>query len=185
VGRLSMERFGGGPIVILDYDPRWREMFAEEEQQLRAALGTLATTVEHVGSTAVPGLAGKPIIDVLIGVRSLDEARARAITPLEALGYDYISEYERWLPGEMLFRKKDPSGRWTHHVHLAEPSSDRWDEFVLVRDYLRGHEEIAKEYGALKRALAAHFGDDIAGFRAAKAPLLRAILAKARSARQA
>ena len=180
-----MERFGGGAIVICDYDPRWPEMFAEEDRELRAALGTLATTVEHVGSTAVPGLAGKPIIDVLVGVRSLDEARARAIAPLEALGYDYISEYERWLPGEMLFRKKDASGRWTHHVHLAEPSSDRWDEFILVRDYLRAHEAIAKEYGELKRSLAARFGDDIAGFRAAKAPFLRAIFAKARSAPQA
>jgi GrpB-like predicted nucleotidyltransferase (UPF0157 family) len=183
VGRFSMERFGGGSIVICDYDPRWPEMFAEEDRQLRAALGALATTVEHVGSTAVPGLAGKPIIDVLVAVRSLDKARARAIAPLEALGYDYISEYERWLPGEMLFRKKDASGRWTHHVHLAEPSSDRWDEFILVRDYLRAHEAIAKEYGDLKRALAARFGDDIAGFRAAKAPFLRAIFAKARSAR--
>jgi|SRR5207302_8344827 len=179
-----MERFGGGAILIRDYDPRWRQIFAEEDRRLRAALGALATTVEHVGSTAVPGLAGKPIIDVLVGVRSLDEARAQAIVPLEALGYEYISEYERWLPDEMLFRRRDASGRWTHHVHLTEPSSERWDEFILIRDYLRAHEAIAKEYGELKRTLAARLGDDIAGFRTAKAPFLRAILAKARSERQ-
>jgi len=177
-----MERYGGGPIVIYDYDPIWPCMFLEEEPRLRAALGPLVTTVEHVGSTAVPGLAAKPIIDVLIGVRNLDAARTRSVAPLESLGYVYLSEYERWLPDEMLFRKT-ASGRWTHHVHIAESSSDRWDEFILVRDYLRAHGDAAREYGELKRALAVRFKDDIEGFREAKRPFLRAVPAKARSDR--
>lgn len=166
--------------MICDYDPMWPRMFAEEEPRLRAALGPLITAVEHVGSTAVPGLAAKPIIDVLVGVRSLEEARSRALVPLEALGYTYMSEYEAWLPDEMLFRKT-VAGQWTHHVHLAEPLGDRWDEFILIRDYLRRHREIARQYGELKRALAARFEGDIAGFREAKRPFLRALLAKARS----
>jgi GrpB-like predicted nucleotidyltransferase (UPF0157 family) len=175
-----MERYGGGPIVICDYDATWAGMFAAEEPRLRAALGPLVTAVEHVGSTAVPGLAAKPIIDILVGVRSLDEARSRSIAPLEALGYVYMREYLPWLREEMLFRKTI-SGRWTHHVHLAEPASDRWDEFILIRDYLRADEEVTREYGALKRTLATRFQDDIAGFRDAKRPFLRALLARARS----
>ena len=146
------------------------------------ALRPLVVAVEHVGSTAVPGLAAKPVIDVLVGVRSLDEAHARSVPPLESIGYTYMSEYEPWLPDEMLFRRA-LSGRWTHHVHLSEPSSDRWDEFILVRDYLRAHGEIAREYGELKRTLAARFNEDIAGFRDAKRPFLRALFAKARSER--
>jgi GrpB-like predicted nucleotidyltransferase (UPF0157 family) len=174
-----MEKYGGGQIVVRDYDARWPEMFATERSRLRDALGNLAVAIEHVGSTAVPGLAAKPIIDVLIGVSSLAESRSRAIEPLAALGYRYVAEYEAWLPDEMLFRKAD-DGSWTHHVHLTEPGSARWDEFILVRDYLRTHAEIAGAYGDLKRALAVLFRDDIAGFREAKRPFLKELLARAR-----
>ncbi len=93
-----------------------------------------------------------------------------------------MAEYESWLPGEMLFRKGVP-GPWTHHVHLMEASSPRWEEFILIRDYLRGHAQIASAYGNLKRALALVFDDDIAGYRNAKGPFLKAVLAKARADR--
>ncbi len=174
-----MERYGGGPIVVRDYDPSWPRQYEDERARIEAALGSLVTAVEHVGSTAVPGLAAKPIIDVLVGVRGLAEARPVSIDALGRLGYTYIAEYESWLPGEMLFRKGMP-GPWTHHVHLMERSSPRWDELVLVRDYLRGHREIAAAYGDLKKALAVLFVDDIAGFRDAKRPFIAAVLAKAR-----
>jgi GrpB-like predicted nucleotidyltransferase (UPF0157 family) len=139
-------------------------------------------TVEHVGSTAVPGLAAKPIIDLLVGVRSLPEARGCCVRPLEALRYRYMAEYESWLPNEMLFRKGIP-GPWTHHVHLMEPSCPRWEEFTLIRDYLRRHEEVAGAYADLKRALALVFEDDIAGYRNAKAPFIQAVMARARAER--
>jgi GrpB-like predicted nucleotidyltransferase (UPF0157 family) len=174
-----MERYGGGSIVICDYDPAWPAMFEQERRHVQSALGATARTIEHVGSTAVPGLAAKPIIDVLVGVKNLDEARSRCIAPLQALGYTYIQEYESWLPGELLFRKGLP-GPWTHHVHVAEPSSLRWEELILIRDYLRRHAETVAAYADLKQNLARKFSDDIAGFRNAKAPFLQAVLAKAR-----
>jgi len=177
-----MERYGGGPITIKNYDPAWPAEFEKERTRLQAALGPMVTSIEHVGSTAVPGLASKPIIDVLVGVRSLRAARSRSIDPLRALGYRYMSEYEAWLPGEMLFRKGVP-GPWTHHTHVMEPTSARWDELVLVRDYLRNHADVANAYGSLKRALAVLFGDDIAGFRDAKRPFLQAVMAKAQAER--
>jgi len=104
----EMERYGGGPIVIRDYDPTWPAEFERERARLRTALGSLVTSIEHVGSTAVPGLAAKPIIDVLVGVHSLRLARSLSIEPLQSLGYAYMAEYEAWLPGEMLFRKGIP-----------------------------------------------------------------------------
>ena len=179
-----MERYGGGAIVVRDYDPAWPEMFEQERTDLYGALGSIVMTVEHVGSTSVPGLAAKPIIDLLIVVRSLTEARSCCIEPLEALGYTYLPEYESWLPGELFFRKGMP-GPWTHHVHMMEPSNPHREELVLFRDYLRSHPEIAGSYAHLKRSLALTFGDDIAGFRNAKNSFVKAVMAKARAAHPA
>jgi GrpB-like predicted nucleotidyltransferase (UPF0157 family) len=133
-----MERYGGGAILIQDYDPRWPAMFADEWAHIAVALGSVLVTVEHVGSTAVPGLAAKPIIDLLVGVRSLTQARSTCVAPLQQLGYVYLPEYESWLPEELFFRQ-GPPGPWTHHVHLMEPTAVRWGEQLLFRDYLRAH----------------------------------------------
>jgi len=175
-----MERYSGGAILIQDYDPRWPAMFADEWAHIAVALGSVLVTVEHVGSTAVPGLAAKPIIDMLVGVRSLTQARSTCVAPLQQLGYVYLPEYESWLPEELFFRQ-GPPGPWTHHVHLMEPTAVRWGEQLLFRDYLRAHPEVAQEYGQLKQALAAAVGDDVVGFRAGKRPFIQAVLAKARA----
>ena len=103
-----MERYGGGAILIQDYDPRWPAMFADEWAHIAVALGSVLVTVEHVGSTAVPGLAAKPIIDLLVGVRSLAQARVTCVAPLQRLGYAYLPEYESWLPEELFFRVARP-----------------------------------------------------------------------------
>jgi GrpB-like predicted nucleotidyltransferase (UPF0157 family) len=180
--RHDRERYGAGRIEVLDHDPAWSAMFEQERLRVQAALGPIVVTVEHVGSTAVPGLAAKPIIDLLVGVRSLPEARVSCVEPLQALRYRYMAEYESWLPNEMLFRKGVP-GPWTHHVHLMEPTCSRWEEFTLIRDYLRHHQEVASAYADLKRALALVFIDDIAGYRNAKAPFIEAVMARARAER--
>jgi GrpB-like predicted nucleotidyltransferase (UPF0157 family) len=167
----AKERYGAGRIVVSDYDPAWSAMFERERARVQEALGLIVVTIEHVGSTAVPGLAAKPIIDLLVGVRSLPEARTCCVEPMQALRYRYMAEYEAWLPGEMLFRK-GPPGPWTHHVHLMEPTCPRWEEFTL-----------ASAYADLKRALALVFEDDIAGYRTAKAPFIEAVIARARAER--
>lgn len=164
-----MERYGGGLIAVCDYDPMWSVMFEQERTRVHGRLGSIVTTIEHIGSTAVPGLAAKPIIDLLVGVRSLAEARSCCIEPLQGLSYTYVPEYESWLPVELFFRKGIP-GPWTHHVHMMEPSNPRWKQFLIFRDYLRSHPEIAGAYASLKKALALVFNEDIAGFRNAKHP---------------
>jgi len=163
----AKERYVGGIIKVSDYDPAWPRMFAEESAKLRAVLGRLVVEIEHIGSTAVPGLPAKPVIDLLVGVSSLEQARARCIKPLQALGYDYIPEYEAFLPGGLFFRRMSSAGVG-HHLHVMEPANPRWKRLVVFRDHLRAHPRAARTYGDLKRALAARCRDDIAAYRTAK-----------------
>jgi GrpB-like predicted nucleotidyltransferase (UPF0157 family) len=180
----GMERYGGGAIMVCDYDPVWAATFEHERTCLHGVLGALVLTIEHVGSTSVPGLAAKPVIDLLVGVRSLPEARSCCIEPIQALGYTYLPQYESWLPGELFFRK-GPPGPWTHHVHMMEPAHPHWDELLLFRDYLRCHPEIVGAYANVKKALALVFGEDIAGYRNAKHPFIQRVMANAQAERDA
>uniref|UniRef100_A0ABS3MSZ6 GrpB family protein n=1 Tax=Bradyrhizobium quebecense TaxID=2748629 RepID=A0ABS3MSZ6_9BRAD len=179
-----MEKYGAGSIVVSDYDPNWPALFAQERKRIEQALGAFALAIEHVGSTAVPGLPSKPIIDLLVGVRSLEEARQRCINPLEALGYVYMPEYASWIPGELFFRK-GPPGPWTHHLHMMEQSHPNWDARLVFRDYLRAHGEAARAYADIKRALAASSKDDIEAYRTGKDGFVRETTAKARAWRAA
>ena len=173
-----MERYGGGSIVVSDYNPAWPATFEQERASLHTALGPLALTIEHIGSTAVPGLAAKPIIDLQLSVRSLAEARSSCVGPLQALGYAYMPQYEARLPGE-LFSRKGLSGPWTHHLHILQGDHPRWQRRLLFRDYLRNHPEVAGAYAKLKRDLAAAFDDDISGYMNAKTAFVAATLAEA------
>jgi len=155
-------------------------MFEAEQRRLKTALGPLLLAIEHVGSTAVPGLPAKPIIDLQASVERLEEARAQAIEPLEQLGYAYLPHYESWLPGQLFFRKSN-GGHWTHHLHILPQDSPRWRDRLLFRDYLRRHAEAARDYAKLKRDLAAAFEDDIASYRHAMDAFVAAIMTAARA----
>jgi GrpB-like predicted nucleotidyltransferase (UPF0157 family) len=177
-----MERYGSGSIVVFDYDPAWSAMFEQERMNLHAALDPFVLSIEHIGSTAVPGLAAKPIIDLQASARHLAEAQLHCIEPLRALGYTYLPEYEAWLPGELLFRKT-LGPQWTHHLHILQGDHPRWRDRLLFRDYLRNHPEAADAYAKLKRDLAAAFDDDISGYRNAKDAFVAATMAQARAGR--
>jgi GrpB-like predicted nucleotidyltransferase (UPF0157 family) len=174
-----MEKYGAGAIVVADYDPNWPILFEQESTRIKKALGLFALAIEHIGSTAVPGLPSKPIIDLLVGVPSLEEATERWIEPIRSLGYTYMPEYASWLPGELFFRK-GPPGPWTHHVHLMQPSNPRWEALMVFRDYLRADSETAQAYANIKRALAASSVDDIAAYRNGKNLFVEETTAKAR-----
>src|SRR5438309_5050853 len=177
---VSMEKYGTGSIVVSDYDPNWPTSFEQERIRLKNALGSFALAIENVGSTAVPGLPSKPIIDLLVGVPDLEEIGERCIGPIETLGYNYVPEYASWLPGELFFRK-GPPGPWTHHLHLMEPSHPRWEALLVFRDYLRAHPEAARAYADIKRALAASSKDNIEAYRNGKSTFVEETTAKARA----
>lgn len=163
------------PIEIAEYDPRWSEAFQLERQVLWDALGPwLAGMPEHIGSTAVPGLAAKPVIDIMAPVRSLEDSRA-AIAAAAGVGYvhfPYRAEVMHW------FCKPSPSVR-THHLHLVPMGSRLWNERLAFRDALRADENLRLEYRNLKLALAARYRHDREGYTDAKAPFVHRVLADA------
>ncbi len=179
-------------IALVEYDPRWPELFAVEAARIRAALGEgMVVAVEHFGSTAVPGLSAKPVIDILVGVRSVAEARAQAVPALESLGYAFW--YDNPNPAHLFFvRGLPPNGPRTHHVHMIEPETFRdpkndgflfWDR-LLFRDYLRAHPDEARRYEAVKRDLAARFPDDREAYTDGKTGYVSGVMQKAREDRE-
>ncbi|MDJ0702492.1 MAG: GrpB family protein [Leptolyngbyaceae cyanobacterium MO_188.B28] len=166
-------------IVIVDYDSRWPHWFEQESVYLRAILTRdLVLRIEHIGSTAIPGMAAKPIIDMLVEISSFDRAKAIAIPKLQAEGYDYIWRSDR-PPGHMMFIKRSgPKGPRTHHLHMAPSGHKLWDR-LYFRDYLRADPEEAQRYALLKRDLANRFPIDREAYTNGKSAYVELITAKA------
>ncbi|ARV60377.1 hypothetical protein BZZ01_18640 [Nostocales cyanobacterium HT-58-2] len=165
-------------IEIVEYNPRWASLFTHEAERIRKVVGDdFIVAIEHIGSTAVPGLAAKPVIDIMVGVRSLEEGK-RAIPVLEAIGYVYWRENPR--PERMFFVKGMPpyGKRRTHHVHVVEAYGEFWER-KLFCDYLRLHPEEARRYEALKRELAARFRTDREAYTHGKGEYIQAVMEKA------
>lgn len=159
------------PIEIVSYDPAWPVMFSEEAAILRHALAPwLVGGLEHIGSTAVTGLAAKPVIDIMAGVQSLEASRPAIAAAIE-LGYchwPYQADVEHW------FCKPSPAFR-THHLHLIPLGTPQWVQPIAFRDYLRAHAPIAEEYAALKRRLAEEHRFDREAYTDAKRPFVERI----------
>jgi len=146
-------------ITISPYDPRWPESFRQEKEHLQSCLPKdLVRRIEHFGSTAVPGLAAKPIVDMLVEVSDLEATKVRIAPVLESQCYDYFwraTSGEDGPPFYAWFIKRDPrTGARTHHIHMVEADfAEHWDR-LLFRDYLIEQPEVAKEYEVLKCRLA-------------------------------
>ena len=167
------------PVRVADYDPRWPEMFEEERRRILGAIGPHIVAVEHVGSTSVPGLGAKPIIDIMVGIRSLADAPL-CVTPLHLIGYEYVPKNELLTPERRYFRKGE-RGAGTHHLHMVEQGGKFWEEHLLFRDYLRAHAEAARAYETLKRELATAHGSDRGAYTNAKADFVASVVEKARA----
>ena len=162
---------GEAPVEIVPYDASWPALFDEERRRLLDSIGAwLAGPVEHIGSTAIPGLAAKPVIDIMAGVETLEASRP-ALPVLAGVGYCYAPyrpESEHW------FCKPSPAFR-THHLHLVPVDSSQWIAAVAFRDYLRSHSRIAAEYEDLKRQLAQKYRLDREAYTQAKGPFIERI----------
>lgn len=167
------------PVVIVDYDPRWPEAYERARLDIVAAGGGDVVAVEHVGSTAVPGLSAKPIIDIMAGVRCLADVE-RFRPALEAAGYVYHPEMEQFIPDRRYFTKGS-GGVSVQHLHVAEHGGEFWERHLLFRDYLRAHPEARAAYDRLKRQLAARFRDDRPAYTDAKTEFIEGIVARARA----
>lgn len=162
-------------IVVVPHDASWSTRFRIESRLLQVALSDLAPAIEHIGSTSVPGLAAKPIIDMLVGVDALADFEARA-DRLAVYGYEYVPEYERVLPDRRFF-KRVIRGVRTHHVHVVEKGGVYWKRYLKFRDHLRADPWLAVRYADVKRRLAARFRFDRDAYTNGKTGFVEAVLA--------
>jgi len=165
------------PIVIRDSDPQWPQLYSVEQRYLWEILSTCAVQIEHIGSTSVPGLAAKPIIDISVAVRDLTDVTA-CVPALGRLGYVEF-------PINPTFQRrlfcKGSYNEGSHHLHLSVYGSAAWAEPILFRDYLRAHPTAAARYQQIKRALATKHQHDLNGYHDEKAGCVVALMEQART----
>jgi GrpB-like predicted nucleotidyltransferase (UPF0157 family) len=162
------------PIIVLDYDPNWPKIFQSLRKRIADALGDMAAAIEHVGSTAVPNLVAKPIIDIDVLLAS-ETMLPAAIERLAGLGY--IHRGNLGIPEREAFYA--PAGGPAHHLYVCPPGSAEFCRHVVFRDYLRAHPKDAKLYGELKIALAERFRDDRSAYNAAKTEFVTELTSRA------
>jgi GrpB-like predicted nucleotidyltransferase (UPF0157 family) len=156
-------------VQVVAYQPEWAESFRREAVRLRSALGSAVSQIQHVGSTSVPGMIAKPIIDMIAAVERL--ASASTLVPvLERLGYEHRPGNP--VPGRLFFAL-GPRTHRTHHLSLAEVDSSFWHEHIAFRDCLLAYRRVAEEYASLKKRLAAQFRRDRPSYTAAKEEFIR------------
>jgi GrpB-like predicted nucleotidyltransferase (UPF0157 family) len=161
-----------GYVMLARAHGAWDAAYERERPRIVAALGKLIAGIEHVGSTAIPNVPAKPILDILVGVEDFDEARV-CIAPMLAIAYDYRGE--NGIPRRHYFVKGDPR---THHVHMVEVGSDTWNATLRFRDLLRTHPDVAGEYAREKERLAAAYSDDRETYQREKDRVVERILGR-------
>ena len=163
-------------VEIVEHDPSWAARFEAERPKLAEIFDGRAVAIEHIGSTSVPGLCAKPIVDILVGLRELELSEAE-IEAMEGLGYEYLGEFG--LPGRLYFRKGEPR---THHVHVVAHGGEHWRRHLAFRDALRSNPEERRRYDELKRRLAEE-GHPRDVYSELKTPFIREAEARAVQAR--
>ncbi|MDD5218473.1 MAG: GrpB family protein [Candidatus Omnitrophica bacterium] len=166
-----------GTVKLCEHHDEWAELYEQEKQLLKNIFGDKIIEMEHIGSTAIPGVPAKPIIDINTAIKSLDkETVDEFIEPLQKVGYTYMHEY----PNRKFF-VKGPEEKRTHHLNLVEVGNQTdWHDKILFRDYLNSHQEARDEYGKLKLDLASKFADDRESYTKAKENFILEIIKKAR-----
>ena len=158
-------------VIVLPYDEKWKQDFIEIKNEIEAALGALAISIEHVGSTSVEGLAAKPIIDIDVVVGKNDVQAA-----IEALGrIGYIHEGNLGIGGREAFAYEGKEHLRTHHLYVCSEDSEELKRHLAFRDYLRSHQDAAKKYSAVKLEAARLYPDDIEKYIEYKSPIIEEI----------
>lgn len=162
-------------VAVYPYDEEWPIEFEKEKKILEGILKDFDVEIEHVGSTSIPGLSAKPIIDIAIGVK--DKKTLFEIEPIMAeAGYDILNDYET--KGEILARKGPPECR-THYIHMQLIGSEYWDEFMYFKRYMLEHPEEIKKYEDLKKDLSSRYAEERKKYTAGKNEYISEILEKA------
>ena len=163
-------------VVVEPHDPRWAELFKTESELVAQVLAPNVIAIHHIGSTAIPTIYAKPIIDMLIEVVDIEEVDVQN-PAMEALGYEAMGEYG--IPGRRYFRKDDDAGIRTHQAHTFAAGSPEVERHLAFRDYMLVHPECAQQYSVLKRELADAHPDDIDSYMDGKDGFIKDIDVKA------
>ncbi|MEE8390599.1 MAG: GrpB family protein, partial [Anaerolineae bacterium] len=157
-------------VELVSYDPNWPAQYESEKAHIQAVLGDLAVGIYHIGSTAVPGLAAKPVIDILVTVRRLQDATA-CVAPLQTLDYTFV-DYPQNID-RRFFRKGTPR---THHLHIVEQGGASMIEHLAFRDALRADPELVQRYAELKAKLAIRFKNERAKYSDSKTAFVESVI---------
>ncbi len=163
-------------VEVVPHNPQWKKEFVTESQKIRLALAENLVSIHHIGSTAIPNIYAKPIIDFLVEVKDI-KMIARQTTAMKKLGYEAMGEFG--LIGRRYFRKESLPGIRTHHVHIYQTDSSEIKRHLAFRDYLMAHPEDAEKYSQLKQKLAQKYPDDIEGYMDGKHEFVKRIESKA------
>jgi GrpB-like predicted nucleotidyltransferase (UPF0157 family) len=164
---IGLER---GKVKLLPYQLEWKELFTEEKQSLEGAIGNNIVEIEHIGSTSIPGMISKPIIDIAIAIYNFEEDKV-CIAPFKQLNYEYKGEFG--IPRRYYFVK---GTQRRFHLHLNEILSEHWINHIFFRDYLIKHPNKAKQYADLKNKLAQQFKSDREAYTVGKSSFIEKIL---------
>jgi GrpB-like predicted nucleotidyltransferase (UPF0157 family) len=148
-------------VKVVPHNPQWRDAFEAEAKQVAAALGEHVVAVHHIGSTAIPNIYAKPVVDLLVEIRDITEVDNRS-SAMESLGYEVMGEYG--IPGRRYFRKDNPEGIRTHNLHAFAAGSAEVERHLTFRDYMLAHPVDAQRYSELKRKLAEEHPQSMDGY---------------------
>lgn len=180
----KVERVLKDKVALRDYDSHWPQLFLEEKEHLLNCIPKgLIKRIEHFGSTAVPGLAAKPIVDMLVEVTSLKETKELVPPILESQGYDYFwrpTWGDNTPPFYAWFIKRHSNGKRSHHIHMVEKDFEHWDR-LLFRDYLIAHPNTARAYNLLKQDLVNKHPDDRIAYTQGKTEFIIEITKRAKA----
>lgn len=167
-------------INIVPYDPNWPKVFDTEATFLKNKFSKIVKRIEHFGSTAVPGLSAKPIVDMLIEITSFKDVKKNIVPYLESLGYDYFWRPEIDKPPMYAwFIKRNKQGERTHHLHMVRKDSKLWDR-LFFRDYLREFPKESEKYGRIKIDISKKYPSDREAYTKSKTKLVVSVTEKAK-----
>jgi len=162
-------------VKLVNHNPNWEEHFEKEKKLLLKTFPNILK-ISHGGSTVIPNIPAKPIIDLFAVVKSLKEVEPM-VNNLEKLGYDYVGE--RGVPERLLAVKKGPLDFRTHHLHFVEETSNEWKNHLLLKNYFLKYPEVVTEYAKLKVELGEKFGEDRGSYTSGKESFIESVLEKA------
>ena len=163
-----------GTVKVVPYQKEWAEEFEKERSRILSVRGDSVVAVEHIGSTSVPGLAAKPIIDIGVGIKRLKDAD-KLIKPLSKIGYKFYKEFQK----QRLFVAKGTDDSRTHYLHIMRHGGSKWKNDQIFRDYLRSHPKEVERYAKLKKRLAKKYPNDRQAYSDGKREFIDTLVEKA------